>query len=78
MANQTIIPHINCPFCRALLMAPKTVPSVEHPGFFIVTYGAMGGSSQVEVTITREDPNKLADRFIYGRFVHNCPGVVVK
>lgn len=79
MTTRTVFQRFACPFCREAVLEPKHVlPSVEAPGFLMATYGAIGGSSQVEVTITVEDPNKLADRFIYARFMHTCPELILR
>lgn len=79
MTTRTTFQRFSCPFCRASVLEPGYVlPSVQAPGILMAVYSAIGGSSQVEVTISVEDPNKLADRFLYARFMHTCGELLLK
>lgn len=73
MTDRTTIHNLACPYCRAPLLTPKGVhPFVQKGGVWVAVYSTQGGSNDVHVTLSVEDPNKLADRFIYSRFVHTC------
>lgn len=77
MTARTTFQRFACPFCKETVLTPDWVfPSIEPGGVLIAVYSARGGSDQVEVTITIEDPGKLADRFLYARFMHTCGGPV--